>query len=276
MFEVSFQGIICFARWQEPYKAENRPTCKDPSLRRRAIVVEGNTMRMRHDPRLFVAPTVTKSDLFRASGQPVYCNDDVCWVDLAGVALRIRDENKDAPVYPPFCVDQTFCDFVPQLRDGDFPGGELREELRTADLPSNGAAAFFEIDGGGVLSACAFANKGVFVNADHKLLSKSCRPFAEEVRWVGATAGTAFLEMKSAGTAGQWEKIRMNNTGPLWLRIETVSAARRTPEHFALHNKLLTNTVLPTIDICDDEMSDYLCTSARIEVPGCSDSGWPQ
>jgi hypothetical protein len=278
-FEVSFQGIVCFARWRDPYKTADKPVCNDsdPHLKHRAIVVEGDTMRMRHNPRLFVSPSVTKSELTHASGQPVYCNKDVCWVDLVGVDMRIRDTKVNPPIDPAFCVDQTFCDFVPQLRDnGDFHGGELRESMRGDDLPSDGAAAFFEIDGGGTLSACAFKEKGVFVDADHKLLSKQCRPFAEEVRWKGATADDAFLEMRSSATAGTWQRIHMGNTGALWLRIETVSTSRRTPEHFALHNKLLISTILPTIDVCNETLTGDLCTSAEIEVPGCSDTGWPQ
>jgi hypothetical protein len=283
-FEVSFQGIVCFARWKEPYDHTDRPACNASGLRRRAIVVDGNTFSMRHNPRLFVPTTVDQGALFRATGQIVSCDPyNWCWVDLIGADMRIRgscpdlNQNKckePMTVSPP--VDSTFCDYVPQLRDGDFTGGELRESMRDLKaLPSDGASGFFEIEGGR-LYACAFANRGVFVDADHNQIG-SCRPFAKEVSWQGSTTdGPAILEIRSNATAGKWVPVPGGNSGKLQLRIETVSTARRTPEHFALHGKLLISTILPTIDVCAIDPNLNTCTDAQIDVPGCSDTGWPE
>lgn len=286
-FIVSFQGIVCVADCSARNEPGNTAARCDE---RRAIVVQGDTMHMRHNPRLFVPSTVKKSELTAASGRPAFCDADVCWVELDDVDIRIRDVNKDKPLPLPgsssVCIDKTFCDFVPHLRDDPAIRGTLRSGLLDRDaLPVDPTAAFFEIESGGALTACAFRNKGTFVDANGQRVG-ACRPFAEEVWWQGVTAEAAVLEMRSQATANRWQSVDLGNGDPgnprpLWMRIETVSTARRTPEHFALHKKLLFNTAFPSIDIdaCDmDVMNnlDYLCTSAEIEVPGCSDTGYPQ
>jgi hypothetical protein len=276
-FVVSFSGIVCHARWKNT-SSTNSPNCKgEPGLRRRAIIVEGGFITMRHHPTLFLPTSLkgSKAVLESLSGHSVTCDVNNCAVEIDGLDMRIRTDGN--PPLDKLIVDDTFCDLVPHLKDDkDFKGGDLDPAYLSNDLPSRDAAGYFEIEGGDSLEACLFRQGGIFVAPDGTVLSHTCRRFADEVWWRGTTEGVATLEVRSRHTPGKdWTPVPINNSGQLWLRVETVSSAHRTPEHFALHQKLLTGVTLPTILPCDPTDTGGRCVDAEIDVPGCGDTNWP-
>jgi hypothetical protein len=278
-FEVSFSGIICHARWENSTNT-TPPSCYKPDLQRRAIIIKGNHLTMRHHATLFFPlsiPPNDKKDLEKWAGHKVKCDVNTCGVRIDGLDMRIRGDGRQPPLGA-LDVTPVYCNSVPHLKtDTDIDGGDLDPLYMSNDLPSGNAAGYFEIEGGGSLDACLYRQGGIFVASDGKVLSHTCRRFADEVRWTGTTTGTATLEVRSRTTPNKdWQPVNINNSDKLFLRIETVTSAHGTPRHFALHEKVLVSKRLPKILPCDPaDGTDVPCTSAFVDVPGCSDTNWP-
>jgi hypothetical protein len=267
-FDVSFSGIVCHIRGVRTGATD----CSKPHDVTRAIILQGALVGgMRHQPILILPKNVNQKELNKATGERVHCDVNNCWVLITNFDMRVRGSSDCQPPNPTAYFD----DLAPHLRDdGHIAGGDLKDSVTNGAFTFADVAGTFEMDQDGYLDACAFVNGGVFKDANGSTLG-SCREFADEVFWRGSTTSPAILEIRSRVTSG-WEQVHMNDKGALWVRIETVSSARRTSDHFILNAKLLKKGVLPTIDPCDVVSPTHLgCYTARIDVPGCSNSTFP-
>jgi hypothetical protein len=212
-------------------------------------------------------------------------------VVLAGVDMRIRGDNGDPASKVTgtlgYDAQRSFECILPHLKS-DSTGTSAETDILAAlllpepALPAAPARAFFEIDGGGTLSACPFQLSG-FYNGN----SAACRQFASDVYWTGTTKKMAVLQLRSAltsipdGSGGfipTWKTIEIGNTGLLDIGItnEPPAAIGMTSGHFALFNQVLGGGKVPTITGCSIPVSVCVhCTGPRVVIPGCSDSAWP-
>lgn len=282
-FEVTFEGIILHALFKSPETGEPM---------RRAIVVQPNYIKMRHAPLLVVSDDVDVPSLRDASGQRVYCNAEAkrCWVTMVGLDMRIVEQGvaaEDGRSLPDD-TDESFTCLLPHLGTDPNIRASLLSTLTTADPPHGPAAAYFELDRGGVLLACPFdgddpsKNGGRFIPAgatprDPCREGDDCQAFAEVLYWINDEIKAPSLELWSPRT-GRWLPVRFQTTHPLFVTVSNQPAHKMSPspEHFVLFQKLLRETKLPTIQLgpatpcatCDE-------SGGEVFVAGCSDSQWP-
>src|SRR5207244_2565497 len=164
-----------------------------------------------------------KIDLMTGTGnhQPDCDNadyPDLCIVRVEGVAIRIRGDG-DTVALNTLSNGRSFA-IVPSLKshvERSTSPPDLMSGLLTQKQPADPVAAYFEIDGGGVLAACPFSNGGFFGNS-----GATCDQFASDVFWDGDTTGAAVLQLayKLDGNGDLvWYKIRIANKGPLRIDI---------------------------------------------------------
>jgi hypothetical protein len=283
-FIVDFSGLIV----QSQFTANG--TDSSP---RRAILVEGDAS-MPHVPRLIVdKPTDSTQlanliqELTDATGNAPDCNDgklpDRCVVVLAGIDMRIRgdggDPNSKVTGTLGYDAKRSFDCLLPHLKSesaGSSAETDIRSTLLLPEpaLPASPATAYFEIDGGGMLSACPFKLSG-FYNAN----SSACRQFASNVFWTGTTNNTAVLQLRSRLTGNTtWKTIDIGNTGLLDIALtnEPPNPISMTSGHFVLFNKVLGGGKVPTVTSCPIPVNVCIkCSGPRVVIPGCSDSAWP-
>jgi hypothetical protein len=280
-FEVDFYGIICHAKLNPD---------GDDATPRRAIVIRGNVFSMIHHPTLFVHGA-DEASLRNASGQTVTCTNldptkqppgtdpasDDCSVRIDGFDMQIRDEHDNHPSGtlnpgPSYAALPPHLASVPGLKDGRLQGA-----LLTPDMPPSPAAGYFEIDGGGELTACEFNDGGYYEGQP----PSTCHQFADGIYWTGNTLGRPSLQIRSLHTGSRWETVKMINPGPLLIIVENLATSLEvTTKHFALNNKLLFSGGLPSINVCKDcppppPKDCYQCAGPTNDVAGCSDTTWP-
>lgn len=283
-FEVDFFGIICHAKL-DPQGDDTTP--------RRAIVIRGNVFSMIHHPTLYVHGAV-ESSLRDATGQTVTCTNidpskppgtdpasDDCSVRIDGFDMQIRDEH-DNPAISPMNPSPSYLALPPHL--SSVPGlkdGRLQGALLTTDMPPSTAAGYFEIDGGGDLTACEFKDGGYYDGQP----ASTCHQFADGIYWTGSTKGRPALQIRSLRNGSRWETVKMVTTGPLQIIVENLPTDPAvTTAHFALNNKLLFRGGLPTISVCTVcppppqlplPPDCYHCGGPVADVAGCSNTTWP-
>jgi hypothetical protein len=275
-FVVYYEGIIAHAQRKKIVSGVDK-------YYRRAIVIQGNTFGMRHEPLLGVYGADLGS-LNNLAGEPVqFCDHYYCWVLIRGIEMRVVDEvdgkNGPVPVEITDSVDEdkSFVDLVPHLKDDpDIDGGDLRVSLKTDGLPPPPSDGYFEM-AGGRLSATPFFKEAQFI---HNGSTKDCRQFAELVFWAGHTSTRARLQIKSKN--GGWETVKLKSKDmPLRVVIANLGTEHYTSRHFILNEKVVANQ-LPTIytdtcQVCQPSANHicYLHTTALNDVAGCSNSQWP-
>lgn len=286
-FKVMFFGLIVVA---------NTDTSGDPAKPRRAMLVEGKTG-MLHEPLLIVdqpgdagAQAKLEDALKDATGHTADCHNskyrDSCVVNVAGVAMRIRDT--DGKIATGTLGNDRSFSIVPSLKanaTGTAAQKELKTGLVTQSLPATPVAAYFEIDGGGTLEACPFARGGNFGGGG----TTACRQFASDVYWFGETAASkpAVLQLaskvKTDGSGNlDWKTIPVANTGRLVIAISNeplIQPTGASTKHFDLFAKVLDGGGLPSITAdCAPPTCPGACVTCngpKVIVPGCSDSQWP-
>lgn len=286
-FKVIFFGLIVVA---------NTDTSGNPAKPRRAVLVEGDSPDMLHEPLLIVdkpadkaAQTALKDALDTVTGRVTDCDNskyrDSCVVNVAGVAMRIRDTAGNVAINT--LSNHASFTIVPSLKTRATwatAKKELKTGLLTQKLPATPVAAYFEIDGGGTLKACPFARGGVFGGGS----TAACEQFASDVYWFGMTTTPAVLQLasklKSEADGGdlEWKTIPIANTGRLEIAISNeplIPPTGASTEHFDLFEKVLDGGQLPpiTADCAPPKCPGACvkCTKQQVIVPGCSDSQWP-
>jgi hypothetical protein len=279
-FRVKFNGLITIAKMAKG--GDDTP--------RRAILVGGN----KHVPTLVVDYPADDADRKKLTqelrdwtGHTPICPDPrfqnlQCSVDITGADLEIRDIDDGQPVSPiQYDNPRSFEHLLPSLAtladDPHNPGRNvIRDELLVAaNLPSGPASAFVEIDGGGLLQACAFDDGDAFDNdPDH------CQPFAEDTYWSGATSKVAVLKIRSKKTNNAWYPLDVKNSGLLSVLIlNEPEGAKPDPSHFAMYDNILRGGHVPHVigKKCKPSKVFATCsgTSGVVFVPGCSDTRWP-
>jgi hypothetical protein len=279
-FVVVFDGIICDASFKLPSGKDER----------RAIVVESSPFAMHHEPSLLVptpsdpaASRLLQTKLRDASHNVVKCNADYCSVALGDVSLRIRSAANGTKALGSLVPAASMC-LVPHLQK-EAHAGALVASVMNDGLPSDNAAAYFEIEGGGTLAATAFKQPGLFFTIDPSTgnrIRDTCRRFASAIEWSGTTDSAAMLQMASDATLGGWVTIPTGNTGRLEVIVTNQPPAGTppSPAHFSLNHKLMTGD-LPQIETPCTLDASYTCKECSgclgplVFVPGCSDTTYP-
>ena len=280
-FKVVFFGLIVHA---------NFDAGGNPASPRRALLVEGDTG-MEHKPLLFVdrpADSQKRTDLENAlkdaTGNTADCSGseypDLCAVSIKGVAMRIRDE--DGSVASGTLTNGASFDIVPSLKrrekGTDAQKKKLKPGLLTQKLPAAPIASYFEIDGGGELTACPFSGGGFFSSTP-----TSCDQFANDVFWNGVTKTKAVLQLAYTVDGNGdlvWKSIPTANAGQLDIGIsnETAVSTGMSTAHFNLFAKVLDGGALESITRCNIPTCPSACVSCKgpkVIIPGCSDSQYP-
>jgi|GEM_PF-5890317 len=288
-FQVIYIGLICHAKLDENAGFDTT---------RRSLLVAGNKMKP-HVPLLILkAPSDAtelknmKQDLQDATNIPPQCNNVECSVDVTGINIRVRGDGGVDTSLPntPFTPDakKSFDCMLPHLKsDSNVASGSdvektIPQSLRMPDppAPTGGLTATFDIEGGGTLEACPFAQGGFYPNN-----SAECLQFAKTVKWTGTTSGQSVLQLRSAVyTANQWKTIRTYNTGILKIGVSNEPPAAATPTspsslHVDLYDQLMSGGHMQTVTGCIQPTT--ICrvcsgpTSAVVAIPGCSDSTYP-
>lgn len=280
-FNVRFEGIILHARFCDPVLS----TPSHCVAKRRAIIPDPRITSMPHVAELEVPTDVDRASLRDATGQLVECDANNCRVRILGFDMRIVDAD-GAEVTGGLTVDPSFDTYVPQLaRDEYIRAGGLNAALTRPGAPTTLSAGYFEIGEGGVLAACPFRrtgnlpNGGKFVTTVAGTVTNSgpCRLFARSVSWKGGPIRAPRLEIRSSFTSGEWRPIAFLTPHPLLLTIHNHPRGNvtPTPDHFVLYEKLLVDTKLPTIELCDTTDGPACSAGGLVAVPGCADTSWP-
>lgn len=286
-FTVKFSGLIVHAKFSSS-AADSDP--------RRSVLVKGADG-MDHVPILIVdKPTdsgelaTLMKQLYDATGKTSDCAkiQNRCMVEIEGVHARIRGDGgaSGSTAMPPLVPTKSFDCLVPHLKtvasgtntETEILGIVLQNEPA---LPADPSSAWFEIDGGGELTACPFGLGGFYGTN-----TTACSQFANLVYWSGAVNETPKLQMRSDKTPKDgngnptWVNIDVPYAGLLDIVITNDPRTSMSPStaHFELFERVLNGAQLPSLTancIVPAASRCARCSGSSVLIPGCSDSQWP-
>jgi hypothetical protein len=226
-FVVTFDGLIVHDLYKDHPK--------------RALIVQGGAVTMRHAPTLVVPADIDVAALRDATAQPVFCNKTECRVQISRFDMQIGTSDLERQPIE-VSIDRSFSDVTPHLACVT-RRGLLATVL--SDLPESPIAGRFGLHDG-TLHACRFVALGHF-SPDYDI--ESDRFFADRVTLVGnmPTDAVAVLQIRSVATDGEWRVIkRFRSDNPLAVTIRNHAANHKpSTRHFALNRKLLDEPLPP-------------------------------
>jgi len=254
----------------------------------RALIIQGNSVTLRHKPILITPRAIDVAALRDATGQPVFCDKVHCRVKISGYDIRIGTEDKQ-PAPNSLTPSAPFVDFVPHMQR--VTKGKIIDTVIN-DLPGAPVAGFFELLGVS-LSANKFDDTAFFY-PDHD--QEGDRYFADRVTLDGAVApgSAACIQIRSDLTWPSWQVIKHTVAEPLEVTVVNRGTQMQSngdpvhsSRHFALYKKLIATALdFPHVCPSDGNGDDDACPrkvapkvageiALTEAMAGCANTQWP-